>query len=327
MMINLATKYRPKTFKEYGNYAFCEIIENKISQDAFPNVMLLTGHHGTGKTTLARICASEFVNSQKELVFTGSHVDVIEINCADKNGVDDIRDIIAKAKIIPGFSKYKFYILDEAHILTMQAQNALLKILEEPPKHCKFILCTTDPSKIIPTVRSRCQHIVIPKPENNQIFTFLSNICKLENITYEDSALETLINYADYSYRNASNLLEQLSEQGITKDTLIKYLGIPDRQLSIDILIAISKKDRKKLLELLYDYGKVSSNWQALISSICEVLINETSNRINNNKSILSGKEIMEISRSLKSIGLESKSYLPIQFVIQTNLLLTIEKI
>jgi DNA polymerase III gamma/tau subunit len=181
---NLITKYRPKSLDEvWGNEQVVSTLKGFKKKGKFPQAMLFKGQGGTGKTTLARIVA-------KELGALGN--DLIEVNVADNNGVDYFRDLIEKTEYSPLSSPVKVFILDECHALTTSSQNALLKVLEEPPSYCYFILCTTDPSKLLPTVQIRCTQFTVDKFDLNTAMDFIDEICMREwgYASVDDSPME-----------------------------------------------------------------------------------------------------------------------------------------
>lgn len=216
-------KWRPRNFKQLiGQEHVARTIRQAISQDKIAHAYLLSGPRGTGKTTTARILSKAINCSQIQdgepcnecnhcsAANEGRFMDLIELDAASNRGIDDIRSIREKVNLAPAEGKYKSYIIDEAHMLTSDASNAFLKTLEEPPPHTIFILCTTDPQKLLPTVLSRCQRFAFKRLSLDEMIRRLTMICKEEGLTVEEAALRTLARVANGSLRDAENLLEQV---------------------------------------------------------------------------------------------------------------------
>ena len=227
MYIPFARKYRPKTFSEVvGQEVPVRVLKNAIRLGKLSHAYLFAGPRGTGKTTIARIL-TKAVNclQPKEgepcgvcencvAIDKGSFPDLIEIDAASNRGIDDIRSIRDAVSYAPIKGKYKVYILDEAHMLTKEAFNALLKTLEEPPPRTIFILCTTEYEKIIPTILSRCQRLIFSKLREDQIVENLKRICQKEGLECEEKALYMLAKLSDGGMRDAVSLLDQVSTYG-----------------------------------------------------------------------------------------------------------------
>ena len=219
----LALKYRPKTFDDLiGQEVVAETITNSIKADKIPNAYLFTGIRGIGKTTTARIvakglnCLNGIENLCKEdlcdnckSIADSSHIDVLEMDAASKTGVDDVRDLIEFSRYGPTSAKYKIFILDEVHMLSKQAFNALLKTLEEPPEYLKFIFATTEIKKIPITVVSRCQRFDLSRIKSSELFEFIKNIKEKENGKASDEALKLIVKISEGSVRDALSLLDR----------------------------------------------------------------------------------------------------------------------
>ena len=213
--------YRPNKFSEVvGQEHIVKTLKNSIKNNKIAHAYLFAGPRGTGKTTIAKIFAkaincSGYINEPCDecesciSIAKGTNPDVLELDAASNNGVDEIRNIINEVTYPPTVSKYKVYIIDEVHMLTVQAFNALLKTLEEPPEHVVFILATTDPQKIIPTVLSRCQRFNFSKLTKFQIVDKMKEVLDKENLAYEEEALKEIATLADGGMRDALSLLEQ----------------------------------------------------------------------------------------------------------------------
>ena len=229
---SLYRKYRPQTFDDVvGQKVIIKSLKNVILKNKISHAYLFTGPRGTGKTSVAKIlaktvncvnltdtspcneCVSCTQINQKQTV------DVIEIDAASNNGVDEIRELKSKVSLVPTVGKYKIYIIDEVHMLTIGAFNALLKTLEEPPAHIIFILATTEPHKIPETILSRCQKFDFKRIDDKSMDKRLKYICKSEKIDIEDQALEEIIRFSSGGMRDSISLLEQAQ---VYSDSIIK---------------------------------------------------------------------------------------------------------
>ncbi len=272
----LARKYRPQKFNELvGQDLLVQILTSAITNDRLAHAYVLTGVRGVGKTTTARLIAmsinclkrdkksSEPCGECDSCKSTGidSNLDVIEMDAASNTGVDDVREIIDNVKYKPVLGKYKIFIIDEVHMLSKSAFNALLKTLEEPPEHVKFIFATTEVKKIPITVLSRCQRFDLLRIENKILIEHLSNIVKKENIEIDNDALSLIVRSSDGSIRDGLSLLDQaLTIENVKIDSkiIIKMLGLTERDKIFDLLEKILSGDSEKALSLyrrLYDLG------------------------------------------------------------------------
>ena len=219
----LALKYRPQVFKDLiGHELVSETIYNSIKSEKSANAYLFTGIRGVGKTTYARIVAKS-LNCEKgienlctenlcqhcEAIINSNHIDVLEMDAASKTGVDDVRDLIDFSRYGPTSAKYKIFIIDEVHMLSKQAFNALLKTLEEPPKYLKFIFATTEIKKIPVTVISRCQRYDLSRIKSEQLFKYIKKIKDKENGNASDDALKLIVKISEGSVRDALSLLDR----------------------------------------------------------------------------------------------------------------------
>lgn len=220
MSNTLYLKYRPQTLGEIiGQEEIVNVLKNSIAKENISHAYLLTGTRGTGKTTTARAFAKEL----------GIHKDdILELDAASNNGVEEIRAITEGVYTLPFFSKYKMYILDEAHMITKQAGNALLKTLEEPPAHCIFVLCTTDPEKMLETILSRCVKFNLKSPTQEVLSKFLQQVSNSEGAKIDVEALNLIAFSGNGSYRDAlSNLQKVLSfDEKYTEELVGRVLGI-----------------------------------------------------------------------------------------------------
>lgn len=234
----LYRKYRPKTLAEVvGEPQVTETLKKALDSGKISHAYLFIGPRGCGKTSVARIFAHEINQFKYEL--EDSYVDIIEIDAASNTGVDDIRELREKAAIAPAKGKYKIYIIDEVHMLSKSAFNALLKTLEEPPRHVIFIMATTDAYKVPVTITSRSQVYTFKLAEPQTMFNFLKDVCQKEAIKISDDALMLVVKRGGGSFRDSLSLLEQiatLSDQQIEKAQIIDILGLPEDEIISNIL-------------------------------------------------------------------------------------------
>ena len=243
-----ARKYRPLKFKDVvGQEIITNSLETAISNGKLAQALLFTGPRGVGKTSCARIVAREINKFKIEDDFS---YNIFELDAASNNGVDDIRNLIEQTRIPPQKGNFKVYIIDEVHMLSTGAFNAFLKTLEEPPKHCIFILATTEKHKIIPTIISRCQIYNFKRISNNDIIKNLENICSLEKISYDIESLNIIATKSDGSMRDALQLFDKVTgvSKEITKDLVQNNLNSLDTNDNIKILDYVLEKDIPKLI-------------------------------------------------------------------------------
>jgi len=254
----LYRKYRSKSLDELvGQSHITDGLRRSIDAGTISHAYLFTGPRGTGKTSVARILAHMLNN----YVFDDpcSHLDIIEIDAASNRRIDEIRDLREKVHIAPTSGKYKVYIIDEVHMLTREAFNALLKTLEEPPAHAIFILATTELHKLPETIVSRTQRYTFKPIEKSKIISHLRAIAKAESITVDGEALDLIAEHADGGFRDAISLLDQIrhGSDKVTAETVATSLGIPPRQLTSELWaqIASGSQESSKTLHELLDQG------------------------------------------------------------------------
>ena len=261
----LALKYRPQTFKDLiGHEEIATSIYNSIKINRSANAFLFTGIRGIGKTTFARIvakalnCENALENICKkkcnhcDQIANSSHIDVLEIDAASKTGVDDVRELIEFSRYPPTVAKFKIFIIDEVHMLSKQAFNALLKTLEEPPKYLKFIFATTEVKKIPITVISRCQRYDLSRVKSEELFVYLKNITIKEKKDVEDNAIKLIVKLSEGSVRDALSLLDRATisnnENLLTFDDAQKIFGYVNKSLYIDLLEIIFLGNEEKII-------------------------------------------------------------------------------
>jgi len=266
----LALKYRPKNFSELiGQDIMVETITNSIKLNKLPNAYLLTGIRGVGKTTTARLiaralnCNNNFLKEDNcdcencEGIAHSRHLDVIEMDAASKTGIDDVRELIDSSKYNPTSAKYKIIILDEVHMLSKQAFNGLLKTLEEPPPHLKFIFATTEVKKIPVTIISRCQRFDLHRVSINALVKNLQNILDIEKGKVSIEALTLIAKAAEGSVRDSLSLLDRalisqnINNEEVDEKFVRKMLGIADRTKILNLLQFIFQGDQKKSIDHL----------------------------------------------------------------------------
>lgn len=270
----LYRRYRPKTLAEViGQEQITSVLEKSLKNRKISHAYLFIGPRGTGKTSVARILAHEINGFKYEL--EDDYLDIIEIDAASNTGVDNIRDLRERAIIAPTKGKFKVYIIDEVHMLSKSAFNALLKTLEEPPEHVVFIMATTDAHKVPITIMSRSQVYTFKLANPSTMFDHLKDICKKEGIKITDDALKIVVKRGGGSFRDSLSLLDQvstISDEEITGEMLEKALGLPQDTIVESLLSAYSSGDlatiRKYLTELTESGIKAEITANELIEAI-----------------------------------------------------------
>ena len=283
----LYRKYRPTTFEEVsGQSHIVTILKNALKTNKIGHAYLFAGPRGTGKTTMAKLFAKalncdEGVGHQCNkcqnclAINNSSHPDVIEIDAASNNGVDEVRDLIDKVHYSTILGRYKVYIIDEVHMMTPGAFNALLKTLEEPPEHVIFILATTEPHKILPTILSRCQRFDFSKLSNEEIKNRLIYVLKKENVKYEDEALDIIISLCDGGLRDALSILDQVlafSNDNLKAKDVLDIFSIESKQEKLNLLDDVANNDTASVLKRIKNYIAKGTDIKRLTSDILDIL-------------------------------------------------------
>ena len=335
----LALKYRPQVFEDLiGQEIVSETILNSIKANKIPNAYLFTGIRGVGKTTIARIIAKTLncLNGTDKLckkdlcencnsISNSNHIDVLEMDAASKTGVDDVRDLIEFSRYGPTSAKYKIFIIDEVHMLSKQAFNALLKTLEEPPEYLKFIFATTEIKKIPITVISRCQRFDLPRVKSMELLKFIEKIKDKENGKVSEEALKFIVKASEGSVRDALSLLDR-ALLSIDKNTEFnlehaqKIFGYVDKFQLINLFKLIFQGNEEKVLKMyrsIYDHGVEP---KIFINDFLELLYyfkNIESLTIEGTNFSLNDKEFEEIKEIAKNV--DAKSIILFwQFTIKT---------
>ncbi len=267
-----ARKYRPLKFKDVvGQEIITNSLENAISSGKLAQALLFTGPRGVGKTSCARIVAREI---NKFNIGDDFSYNIFELDAASNNGVDDIRNLIEQTRIPPQKGNFKVYIIDEVHMLSSGAFNAFLKTLEEPPKHCIFILATTEKHKIIPTIISRCQIYNFNRISNKDIIKNLENICSLENISHDKESLQIIATKSDGSMRDALQLFDKVLgvSKEINKEVVQSNLNSLDVNDNIKIIDFILERDIPKLIVEINNILNKGIGGEIFISSFISFL-------------------------------------------------------
>ena len=284
----LARKWRPKTFADLvGQQHVVKALQNALDKGRLHHAYLLTGTRGVGKTTIARILAKSLncENAQHgepcgqcqscRDIDAGRFVDLLEIDAASNTGIDNIREVLENAQYAPTAGKYKVYIIDEVHMLSKSAFNAMLKTLEEPPEHVKFILATTDPHKVPITVLSRCLQFVLRNLTPQQVANHLTHVLKTEKIVYEPAALALLGRAAQGSMRDALSLLDQAIAMGSgsVKETDVRdMIGAVDKRYLYELLTFLMEQDGTQLMQKAQEMAGNAVGFDSALNDLAMLL-------------------------------------------------------
>lgn len=315
----LYRKYRPENFDDImGQEHIVGVLKNAVKERLTSHAYLFSGPRGTGKTSIARILAKA-VNCQEKKdhnpcgkcstcigVAEGRLMDLMEIDAASNRGIDEIRDLREKVKFAPTEGDYKVFIIDEVHMLTKEAFNALLKTLEEPPEHAIFILATTEINKVPATIISRCQRHDFKRIKLADLVAKLSKIAKAEKIAISDEALEMIAETAEGGLRDAESLLDQLSTIGLDKievSDVENILGLAPHKIITEFVSELLKKDNKKALQILEKASQDGVDLIILTKSAVEFLRKLLAAKLGNLENIEGTKEQIEELKKISEIG------------------------
>ena len=332
----LYRKYRPETFKEVRDQDhIIKVLEGAIAKNTIPHAMLFSGTRGTGKTTLARIFAK---------AIGVSDVDLYEIDAASNRGIDDIRELREAVHTLPYESEKKVYIIDEVHMLTKEAFNALLKTLEEPPAHVIFILATTEEEKLLDTILSRCQVFKMRSPSREVLAQTVTDIAKKEGFKLNKAAADLIAIAADGSFRDALGITQKVilasGDEIGTADEVAEIIGAPKNSILSDVLDGLHNKDAQKALTsvqtVVDDCGDIQIFMKLLLERVRAVILirnvpdkaenilchfsEETQTQLKDiakeNPSSINSHTLLRLLSAQQQIGKTSLAHLPLELAI-----------
>lgn len=284
-------KYRPRKISEIDNTRVRDILEKILNSGSIPHAMLFVGSKGTGKTSSARILAkaincesNKFAKKGEDFepcnkcknclsIDASSYTDVLEMDAASNRGIEEVKNLIREVAFMPMSGRYRVFIIDEAHMITTDGFNALLKTLEEPPKSAVFVLATTNIEKVPATIVSRCVKVNFGRGKSTDLISMLKRIDKSEGLGYSEEMIKAIAAQSDYSFRDAAKIFEEATQQKITKiEDLETFLGLRGRN---DLIKTIASKDQKKTYEWVEEFAETGGNFKILIESLVSTLRQE----------------------------------------------------
>ena len=312
--------YRPTTFDEVvGQEHIVRTLKNALKENKIAHAYLFAGPRGTGKTTMAKLLAKalnceEGIGQQCnrcsncQAINEVSHPDVIEIDAASNNGVDEVRDLIDRVRYLPIKGRYKVYIIDEVHMMTSGAFNALLRTLEEPPAHVIFILATTEPHKILPTILSRCQRYDFAKVSDKDIKKRLTYVLEQEEVNYEEAAIDMIISLADGGMRDALSILDQLlaySGHSLTSQDVLDVFALTSKEEKLRLVDFIMRGDVGETLKMFREFVEHGNDIRKLLSDLLDIIKDIYARSENDIDLIDESNDLTIITTKLNLPGLE----------------------